>query len=112
MKLINLCPHPVCVKHADGTETIIPQSGLARVSVDYRETGSVPVEGRPVPLIQGVYGEVDGLPAPAAGCLYLVSHMVRMALPQRADLLSPANIVRDAQGNILACRMFEANLVR
>jgi hypothetical protein len=36
--------------------------------------------------------------------------MVRMALPQRRDLLSPANIVRDTQGNILACRMFESNL--
>jgi hypothetical protein len=110
MKLVNLCPHPVCVKHADGTETIIPQSGLARVSVAYRENGAVEVAGRPVPLIQGVYGGVEGLPEPEAGTCYLVSHMVRMALPRRLDLLSPANIVRDQQGNILACRMFESNL--
>lgn len=111
MKLVNLCPHPVCVKHADGTESIIPQSGLARVAVAYREAGTVPLEGHAVPLIQGNYGGVEGLPDPVPDCAYLVSHMVRMALPQRRDLLSPANIVRDDRGNILACRMFESNLV-
>lgn len=108
MRLINLCPHPVCILHADGAKTVIAQSGVARVAVDYRIAGTVEVDQRPVEIIEGVYGDVTGLPEPAPDCRYLVSHMVRMALPQRADLLSPANMVRDEQGNILACRMFEA----
>lgn len=109
MKLVNLCPHPVCVRHADGSESVIAQSGTARVAVSYREAQTVDVEGRAIRVIEGVYGDIVGLPAPEPGCFFLVSHMVRMALPQRRDLLSPADIVRDAHGNILACRMFEMN---
>jgi len=109
MKLTNLCPHPICILHADGTETVIPQSGMARIAVSYREVASVRLGQQDVRVIEGLYGEVVGLPAPAPDCCYLVSHMVRMALPQRRDLLSPADIVRDGKGNILACRMFERN---
>ncbi|MES2692305.1 MAG: hypothetical protein V4773_02455 [Verrucomicrobiota bacterium] len=110
MTLVNLCPHPVCILHEDGSKSVLPQAGVARVGVDYRSGGTVEVEGKPVQIIQGVYGEVVGLPEPGAECFYLVSHMVRMALPKRRDLLSPANMVRDGEGNILACRMFEMNM--
>lgn len=110
MKLINLCPHPICLRHGDGTETVIPQSGNARIDVSYRDSNAIEVEQHSVRVIKGVYGAVTGLPEPVEGCLYVVSHMVRMALPQRRDLLSPADIIRDSDGNILACRMFEANV--
>ena len=111
VKLVNLCPHQVSVKHSDGTETVIPQSGVARVAVSYQDAGTIPLGAHAVQVIKGVYGEVTGLPDPTSDCFFVVSHMVRMALPQRKDLLSPADIIRDAQGNILACRMFEANIV-
>lgn len=110
MKLINLCPHPVCVRHDDGTETVIPTSGNARIAVAYRDAAAVDLDGHAVRVIEGVYGNATGLPDPVTGHFYLVSHMVRMALPSRRDLLSPADIVRDQQGNILACKMFEATM--
>jgi hypothetical protein len=91
-------------------ESLIPQSGVARVSVSYRMANTIEVDQHMVRVIEGVYAGVIGLPEPAADCLYIVSHMVRMALPRRRDLLSPADEVRDENGNILACRMFEANI--
>jgi hypothetical protein len=111
MKLVNLCPHQVSVKHSDGTETTILQSGVARVAVSYQDAGNVILGDHTVRVIKGIYGAVTGLPDPEKDCYFIVSHMVRMALPQRGDLLSPADLVRDAQGNILACRMFESNIV-
>ena len=35
---------------------------------------------------------------------YIVSQMVKSALPNRKDLLVPADVVRDKQGNILGCK--------
>lgn len=109
MKLINLCPHPVCVQHASGETTTIPSSGNARVAVAAQAVGTVMVEGRPVAVVEGNYGAVTGLPDATPECAFIVSHMVRMALPTRHDLFSPADIVRDEQGGIVACRMFERN---
>lgn len=107
MKFVNLCPHPIAVRHPDGTETVFPSQGNARVSVAYRQAQTVELGGHAVPVIEGKYGAVIGLPEPEPGCIYLVSHMARMALPQRRDLWSPADLIRDAQGNVVACRMFE-----
>ena len=111
MKLINLCPHPVCVQHANGETSTIPSSGNARVTVEAQLAGSVELEGHVVQVVEGLYGPVTGLPDATPNCAFIVSHMVRMALPRRQDLLSPAEILRDAQGGIVACRMFERNRV-
>ncbi len=110
MKLVNLCPHPISLRHPDGTETVIPSEGNARVSVNYRQARTIELGGHAVPVIEGQYGEVAGLPEPADGSIYIVSHMVRMALPGRADLWSPADMIRDASGTVVACRMFEATM--
>lgn len=109
MKFVNLCPHPISLRHSDGTETVFPSVGNARVAVAYRQARTIEIDGHVVPVIEGKYGTVVGLPEPEPGCIYLVSHMARMALPQRMDLWSPADLIRDGQGNVLACRMFEAN---
>lgn len=110
MKLVNLCPHPISLRHPDGTETVIPSEGNARVSVNYRQARTIELGGHAVPVIEGKYGDVAGLPEPVGGCIYIVSHMVRMALPKRADLWSPADMIRDASGTVVACRMFEATM--
>jgi hypothetical protein len=62
-----------------------------------------------VPLLRGTYGDVTGLPEPAPDTIYIVSAMVRMALPDRKDLASPAGLVRDASGNITGCEALEIN---
>lgn len=37
---------------------------------------------------------------------YLVSQLVKSTLPSRKDLLVPAEVVRDKDGNIISCRSF------
>ena len=51
-----------------------------------------------------VFGEPEGLPEAEAGTFFIVSQIIKSALPSRADLLVPAEVVRDKSGNIIGCR--------
>ena len=57
-----------------------------------------------VPLSRVSYGTVEGLPEPAEGTLFVVSALVRSAVPGRSDVASPGDLVRDAGGNVIGCR--------
>jgi hypothetical protein len=57
-----------------------------------------------VPTSRTVFGDPQGLPEFVAGTWYIVSQIVKSALPGRTDLLVPAEVVRDASGNIIGCR--------
>ena len=108
MKLINLTPHAVVLYRADGTRETIPPSGtVARVSQVWIRVGTV----AGVPVMTARQGQVTGLPAFDAddGAGYIVSALVRIALPERIDLFSPADLVRDAAGAVIGCRALEGN---
>ena len=121
--LKNLTPHSISVFAADGKTllvTVPPSGEVARVSVSRVETGVVPIEPDAaailrhdplagIPVFVGTYGSVTGLPAPALGTIYIVSAMVRQAVPTRRDVLSPGELIRDAAGQPLGCRGLEAN---
>jgi hypothetical protein len=121
--LINLTPHSISVFAADGKTllvTVPPSGEVARVSVSRVETGVVPIESDAaallrrdplagVPVFVGTYGAITGLPAPSFGTIYVVSAMVRQAVPTRRDVLSPGELIRDAAGQPLGCRGLEAN---
>jgi hypothetical protein len=66
-----------------------------------------------VPTVVGVYGAIEGLPGLdlKIHVNYIVSAMVRNALPGRLDLVSPADFVRDAAGKIMGCKALEINQV-
>jgi len=102
MVLINLTPHPIVVVGDSGeTLRVIPASGMiARLKTTTERCGSV--DG--VPLSRTVFGEPEGLPDPEDGTLYIVSQLIKSALPQRADLVVPAEVVRDQAGNIIGCK--------
>lgn len=67
--IINLTPHAITLRAADGTETTIPprpasEGGAARVTSTPGTLATV--EGIPVPVASPTtFGEVAGLPAPA-----------------------------------------------
>ncbi|MFQ5506322.1 MAG: hypothetical protein ACE5F1_16255 [Planctomycetota bacterium] len=87
---MNLTPHPIVVG------IIIPPSGqVARISCSYEE--QEPVEGYRV--FRPVWGEPVGLPAAQDGTYYIVSAIVKAALPERPDLLVPATGHPDARRN-------------
>ena len=99
--IVNLTPHAIVV----GAITIPPSGGVARVDVVLSNVGYV--DG--IPLVSGRYGAVSGLPDPVPGTTYIVSSMVRLASPCRDDIVSPAEMVRDAAGRIIGCASFEVN---
>lgn len=58
-----------------------------------------------IPLVMTAFGAVSGLPGPQEDTLYIVSLLVKQAV-QRQDVVSPGEIVRDANGNIVGCKNF------
>ena len=104
-KLVNLTPHNINVKG-----NIISTSGtIARVKVIQEEVPAIIVEGNLLPIFECKYGEVENLPEPQEGVMYIVSAMVRSACLGRTDILSPCNFLRDKEGKIIGCGGLEIN---
>lgn len=83
MEIVNLTPHSIVL--IDGkTRTAIPSSGVARV-------GSTPGQHLGGFLWSGTsFGEVEGLPAPNPGTIYVVSALVAARIGNsRDDVFSP-----------------------
>lgn len=97
----NLTPHTLNIHHPTGVETVPASGEVARVSVEYREAGVV---AWGIPVYKAEYGEVTGLPEPEAGTIYVVSGMVQSQVPHRADVYSPGDLVRDAEGRPVGCK--------
>jgi hypothetical protein len=101
MSVLNLTPHEINIVGADGVVIrTIPSSGLVRLATTTASAGMV--DG--IPLTQTVFGDPEGLPEMADGAYFIVSSIVKAALPNRADLLVPSEMVRDADGRIIGCR--------
>jgi hypothetical protein len=100
MEFINLTPHAIQLPNM----TIEPSGIIARcneVSTPFGEINGVEIINRE-------YGKVENLPDTTSGKMYIVSAMVRLALPNRYDILSPGDLVRDETGQIIGAK----NLVR
>lgn len=102
--MLNRTEHDVKVYNTVGA--IIPDKVLEkyhgepiRVSCESRKVDTI--EG--VDIYENVYGEVTGLPEFKEGVYYVVSAMVRQALPHRKDLLSPGQLIRNEQGQPIGC---------
>lgn len=106
MNIVNLTPHPITIVMPDATVfTIRPDGTQARVMAI--KTPLPPANG--IPVNATAYGDVTGLPQPNDGVGYIVSALVRLAVPHRHDVYSPGDMVRDSNGNIVGCRSLEAN---
>lgn len=106
MKIINLTPHVINVIDAAGeTQRFEPSGDVARVGQKYLQVCSLDK----IVLYSCEYGEVEGLPEPEDGTNYIVSAMVRAALPERWDLLSPGELVRGEDGQPIGCKGFVVN---
>lgn len=105
MEIINLTPHAINILADGGTITIPPSGTIARCGEASEPAGEI----NGIPLVTKTYTEVTGLPDEAPGVYYIVSAMVRQALPDRRDLLSPGDLVRDENGNVIGCRNLICN---
>lgn len=100
-RVVNCTTHPVTIVENGVVLRSIPTSGdVARLSVSMEPAGVV----LGIPITRTVFGEPVGLPEPKLGTCYIVSQLVKNALPERDDLVVPAEVVRDADGNIIGCK--------
>ena len=99
--IINGTPHAVYILNEDGSILrVFPKSnGMIRVKEENSDVGFI--DG--IPISQTKWGEVEDMPEEKPGTYYIVSQLVKNALPTRNDLLVPKGVVRDAQGNIVGC---------
>ena len=102
MTIINKTPHPINIVDTDNSILKIfkPDNLILRLSVSTEDAGYI--DG--IKLTKTVFGEPIGLPEYKHGVFYIVSQIVKSALPYRTDLLVPAEVVRDINGNIVGCK--------
>ena len=100
--ITNLTPHTLNLFDLGGNPVAeIPPSGeIARVKALREQIGDY----ERVPLFTTIFGEVDGLPAPKPNTIYVVSGLVRAAVPSRGDVFSPGELVRDDGGKVIGAK--------
>ena len=60
-------------------------------------------EGAKIPIISTVFSDVTGLPNPEPDTIYIVSRITKNRLPERPDLVTPDQLIRDENGTLLGC---------
>lgn len=100
--IINLTPHDVCIFSDDGMACrVIPASGnVARLTTQTVRDGYI--DG--IPVTKTVFGDVENLPAPEDGTVYIVSSLVAQRCKDRDDVFVPNESVRDVNGKIVGCK--------
>lgn len=101
MNIINLTPHTIVLPDRE----IFVLGVIARCEEVTEQVGNI--DG--IKIVEKSYGVVKDLPEQEEGIMYIVSMMVRLALPNRYDILSPGDLVRDEDGNIVGCLNLVSN---
>lgn len=96
-KIINLTPHTLNFVFNETKVDIAPSGLIARVST--KETSMDPING--IPVFRTEYGEIENLPDPCEGTVYVVSSLVAARCPERTDVFVPGRPIRDAQYRII-----------
>jgi len=98
---INLTPHTINVVQSEvGTMVVPPSGNVARCA----QTTEIAYNVGDIVCRRTVYGNVEGLPDRTPSVFYIVSALVRTAVPNRADVLSPGELVRDSNGQPIGCK--------
>jgi hypothetical protein len=103
MTVINMTPHGVNIVDADGNNVRTYPKGEGAIRLASRTVSAGTLDDG-TPLTRTEFGEPEGLPAYETGTYYIVSQIVKSACPSRPDLLVPAEVARDAGGNIVGCK--------
>lgn len=98
MKMINLTAHTI---NEVTTGQEFPPSGVvARVKSSTVKTGV----HLGAPIYSSTFGEIEGLPEPEDGTIYIVSALALKSVPdERIDVVAPGSLQRDEQGKPVGC---------
>lgn len=103
MKLINLTKNAVRLPNG---ATVEPSGLISQVNYKYTTVG----EFDGIPLVVSEITAITNIPpTQKQGVMYIVPSMVRVALPDRTDLLSPCKLIRASTGHVVGCASFEVN---
>lgn len=103
MQFVNLTPHTINIIGAGSS--IEPSGSVARISQSREIVGIV----EDILITALKTGTIQGLPLPRPGVLFIVSALVRKEVPERSDVLSPGDLVRDEQGHVIGCQGLDCN---
>ena len=117
---MNLTPHEVRVFSPSGEQWVFPPSGqVARVAVSRKQSGVIPASAETVgdvvdgqgciPVYLPRFGQAENLPEPERGKVFIVSALVRGAVPHRHDVFSPGDLRRDEKGQPIGCNGLDGN---
>jgi len=107
MKIVNLTPHSIILYTDEGKKIEIPPSGtIARVHESTEIIGKIQVEtDGNIPVIRKTLGQVENLPEPREGTIYIVSLIVAQALAgTRSDVYVIGESIRDKEGRVIGAR--------
>ena len=98
---VNLTPHTINIVTPIGTSFNIPPSGeIARVATTYRVVDEI----NNISIYECFYGDITGLPDCNGQDYFIVSGLVKTAVPHRTDVFSPGELIRDENGKPVGCR--------
>jgi len=103
MTLVNLTPHPIDLETTSGEVITVTSSGQARLGEITEDLGVIEVADAAVRRVRITYAAAD-LPEEESGFTFIVPALVAQRHPERTDLVYPAQLVRDANGQILYAR--------
>lgn len=109
-RIVNLTPHTITVLIPKGRKLdIFPSGRIARLSYETESAGELEYEDAEIEVTRHTNPVIDNLPEPEPDTFYLVPLVVAQAA-KRADVLSPARLVRDADGYPIGCTGFMAHV--
>jgi len=85
MKIVNLTPHTINVRAGEQDLAFEPTAPAARVASSQELVGTV--DG--IPVNRTTFGQVENLPEPIEGTIYIVSALVLSAISGRQDVVAP-----------------------
>ena len=101
-----MTPHPVIILDEENVPIARFESkGQIRLKTEIYLWGNLLTHLEEIiPITITYFGTPEGLPEREFQIYYIVSQLIKSALPDRTDLLVPAEVVRDKDGNIIGCR--------
>lgn len=99
--IINKTPHPVIILD-DNMDVIarFESTEPIRLKAETQLMGQL----YGIPITKTDFGIAENMPELERGTYYIVSQIVKSAYHNRKDLLTPNEVVRDADGNIIGCK--------
>ena len=106
MNIVNLTPHSITFILENGEKrTVLPSGIVARVG----EISEFVTYYDGIPVYRKRYADTENLPEPTEDTVLIVSAMVRLANPDRTDLVSPGDLIRNEDGVVIGCKGLVVN---